>query len=100
VFPHATTFVKSSSPHRRAVTNRLWRYRKERQLSQRRVARLLGHRTGAQISRWESGEKIPTLDNALMLAHVLEGPVESLFADRVAELRAKIEAHSEKKRAA
>ena len=45
--------------------NCLWRYRTERQLSQQYIARLLGHRTGAQVSRWESGEKVPTLDNAL-----------------------------------
>jgi transcriptional regulator with XRE-family HTH domain len=60
---------------------------------------MLGHRTGAQISRWESGEKIPTLDNALLLAHVLATPVESLFADRAAELRATIEARREKRSA-
>lgn len=97
---HTTTFVKSSSTHKRAITNRLWRYRKERQLSQRHIARLLGHRTTAQVSRWESGTKIPTLDNALLLAHILEAPVESLFADRAAELQAKIDARADKKSAA
>jgi transcriptional regulator with XRE-family HTH domain len=70
------------------VTNRLWRYRTERQLSQRHIGRLLGHRTGAQVSRWELGEKIPTLDNALLLARILDIPVESLFAERAAELHA------------
>jgi hypothetical protein len=72
-FPPTTNLVKSSSIHKRAITNRLWRYRKERQLSQRH-ARLLGHRTTAQVSRWESGAKIPTLDNALLLAHIVEAP--------------------------
>ena len=94
---HTTNLVKPSSIHKRAIANRLWRYRKQRQFSQRQIARLLGHRTGAQVSRWESGEKIPTLDNALMLAHVLDTPVESLFADRAAELRTRIEAHADKR---
>jgi Predicted transcriptional regulators len=97
VCSYTTNLVKSSSIHKRAITNRLWRYRKERQFSQRHVARLLGHRTTAQVSRWESGAKIPTLDNALLLAHILEAPVERLFADRAAELQAKIEARGERK---
>jgi transcriptional regulator with XRE-family HTH domain len=78
----------SLSIRKRAATNRLWRYRKERQLSQQHIAHLLGHRTGAQVSRWESGEKVPTLDNALLLARILDTPVESLFAERAAELHA------------
>jgi transcriptional regulator with XRE-family HTH domain len=85
------------STHKRAATNRLWRYRKERQLSQRHIARLLGHRTGAQVSRWESGKKVPTLDNALLLACVLDTPVESLFAERAAELRARISTRTSKR---
>jgi len=36
------------------------------------------------VSRWESGEKVPTLNNALLLAHTLDTPVESLFAERTA----------------
>jgi len=87
----------SLSIHKRAVTNRLWRYRKERQLSQRHIARLLGHRTGAQVSRWELGEKIPTLDNALLLARILDTPVESLFAERAAELHARLDQRAGKK---
>ncbi len=85
------------STHKRAATNRLWRYRKERQLSQRHIARLLGHRTGAQVSRWESGEKVPTLDNALLLAHILDIPVESLFAERTAELRTRLDQRAGKR---
>ena len=64
---YTTNLVKSLSIHKRAITNRLWRYRKERQFSQRHIARLLGHRTTARVSRWESGAKIPTLDNALLV---------------------------------
>ena len=87
----------SLSIHKRAVTNRLWRYRKERQLSQRHIARLLGHRTGATVSRWELGEKTPTLDNALLLARILDIPVESLFAERAAELYALLDERARKR---
>jgi transcriptional regulator with XRE-family HTH domain len=85
------------STRKRAITNRLWRYRKERQLSQRHIARLLGHRTGALVSRWESGAKIPTLDNALLLAHILDISVESLFAERAAELNAALDQRAGKR---
>lgn len=80
----------SASP-RRLVTNRLWRHRTEHQLSQRDIARLLGIKNSAQVSRWENGDKIPTLDNALMLSCILKTPVEVLFAERLAELQAAID---------
>ena len=57
-----------------------------RHLTQWQVALLLGHRKAAQVSRWENGEKLPTLRNALMLGYVLRTPVEGLFADLTASL--------------
>lgn len=85
------TFVTKSSPtFRRPITNRIWRYRKIRQLSQKDVARLLGHRNTAHVSRWENGVKTPTLDNALVLACIFKAPVEALFPERVAELQVQI----------
>ena len=80
----------SAPKQKRTVTNRLWRYRTAQQLSQKDVARRLGHRNTAQVSRWENSAKTPTLDNALMLSHILKAPVEALFADRAAELHAEI----------
>ena len=89
------TFVTRSSPKpKRAVTNRLWRYRTARQCSQKHVARLLGHKNTAQVSRWENGQKTPTLDNALMLGHILKAPVEALFADCATELQVRIKARA------
>ncbi len=81
---------------KRAVTNRLWRYRTAQQFSQKHIARLLGHKNTAQVSRWENSQKTPTLDNALMLASILKAPVEALFADRAAELQMRIKAHASK----
>lgn len=89
------TFVTRSLPKsKRAVTNRLWRYRTAQQLSQKHVARLLGHRNSAQVSRWENGAKTPTLDNALMLGHILKASVEALFEDRAVELQNRIDART------
>ena len=89
--------MNTSTPTRkRAVVNRLWRYRKERQLFQKEIANLLGHKTLSQVSAWENGQKTPTLDSALMLAHILKAPVEALFADRAQELRAKIDKRAAK----
>lgn len=65
-------------------------------LSQRQISRLFGLTTSAPVSRWEHGEKIPSLDNALMLSIILKAPVEALFAERVAELQAVIEEHAAK----
>jgi len=79
---------------KRAVTNCLWRYRTAQRLSQKHVARLLGHRNSAQVSRWENGAKTPTLDNALMLGHILKAPVEALFAHRATELQAEVDART------
>ena len=80
----------SAPKQKRAVTNRLWRYRTVQQLTQKDVAKHLGHRNTAQVSRWENGAKTPTLDSALRLSHILKAPVEALFADRASELHAEI----------
>ena len=59
--------------------NRLWITRIRTGMSRKRLAMMLGQRSTSQICRWERGEQIPTLENALMLSHVLQLPVEFLF---------------------
>ena len=83
---------KSSSQHKRIINNRLWRHRKMQQLSQQQVAFLLGHQKTSQVSRWENGDKIPTLENALLLGHILKAPVEALFADLAAKVNERVDA--------
>jgi DNA-binding transcriptional regulator YiaG len=87
--------VKPSSTHKPLVMNRLWRYRKQRRFSQRYVAHQLGHRSITQVSRWESGAKIPSLVNALLLAMILNAPVDALFADLTTELNFQLNARNE-----
>ena len=61
--------------------NNLWRYRKRVELSQKRVAFLMGLKSVAQVSLWENGLKLPSLVNAAKLAYVLNTLVLELFPD-------------------
>ena len=45
------------------------------------MAHLLNHADNSQYSKWERGEKKPSLSNALKLAHIFKVPVEVLYAD-------------------
>ena len=70
--------------------NRLASFRRERGYSQRRVARLLGHRSHGALSSYERGRVMPTLTMALKLEIILRTPVAFLFPDIYDRLRAGI----------
>jgi transcriptional regulator with XRE-family HTH domain len=55
--------------------------------SQKDVALLLGLKTASMVTRWERGERVPTLENGLRLSQIYRTPVEALFADLVAPLK-------------
>ena len=57
------------------------RHRLRLKLSMRALAARAGLHAGS-ISRYESGETVPTLRVAMRLARVLRVPVEKLFGDR------------------
>jgi len=46
----------------------LKRYREAAQLKQNELGQLLGHKDGAQVSAWEAGKKLPSLEMALETA--------------------------------
>jgi transcriptional regulator with XRE-family HTH domain len=71
--------------------NYIWKYRKKAGLGQKEIAHLLGCMDHTQFSKWERGEKLPNLENALRLAYILQTPVESLFGDLYRNLSAEIE---------
>ena len=50
-------------------------------MGQKRLAHLLNHADNSQYSKWERGEKKPSLPNALKLAHIFKVPIEVLYAD-------------------
>jgi transcriptional regulator with XRE-family HTH domain len=53
--------------------------RKRLGLTQKQIARLLNHRSTKQISRFETGERLPNLRCALKLEKIFELPVGMLF---------------------
>ena len=74
------------------IPNRLWRQRHRAGLSQQRVADLVGYHTPGEISRFERGERLPSLVMALKLEIVYHTPVAFLFPDLYLRLREGIRA--------
>jgi DNA-binding XRE family transcriptional regulator len=71
--------------------NYIWKHRKRLLLGQKRIAYLLGHSDHKQICKWEKGEVVPSLQNALRLSYILQTPVESLFVDLYRSLGEEVE---------
>jgi transcriptional regulator with XRE-family HTH domain len=55
------------------------------------VAFLLGTRSAAAISRWETGAQQPSLINALKLCYVLKRPVQDLLPALCEQARKEVE---------
>jgi transcriptional regulator with XRE-family HTH domain len=72
--------------------NRLASFRRRRGYSQRRVARLLGHKSHGALSSYERGRVLPTMTTALKLEIVLRTPVAFLFPHVYETLRNEIRA--------
>lgn len=71
----------------KTLPNQIRRYRQERGLRLRDVAKLTGQSCVAHISHWEKGRKLPSLENSLRLALAIQCPVEILFFDLFNQLR-------------
>ena len=67
--------------------NSLWRYRRRGGLSQEEVAKLSGYLTSSDISRFERGERLPSLLMALKLEIIYRTPVAFLYQDLYLRLR-------------
>ena len=78
--------------------NRLWRYRRRMGFSQQRVAELAGYLSPSDISRFERGERPPSLLMALKLEIIYRVPVAFLFPDLYLRLRQTIRAKEERSR--
>lgn len=72
---------KNKHQERKEITNRLWLARKRRGLEQRQAAYLLSHQSIDQISRYEQGTRLPSLDNALKLEIIYGVPLRLLFKE-------------------
>ena len=65
----------------RRYHNQLRRFRRERGLTQREVAEILGLHGSAMISRWEKGNVMPETLNALKMAALYRSSVDVIYSD-------------------
>src|ERR671932_984676 len=75
---------------RKTVENLLWQIRKRRGLEQKQVAYLLNHHTPDQVSRYELGTRLPTLEIALLLEMIYGAPLRVLYKDLYEQLQTKL----------
>ncbi len=73
--------------HAYPIHNRLRLYRKSFGLTQRQVALAINLSTPTQVSRWERGERLPNLVQALRLSALYKRLVNDLFFDLFQEQR-------------
>ena len=73
--------------HAYHIKNRLRIHRKSMGFTQRQIAHILGQKTPTQISRWERGERLPNLTQALLLSALYKRLVNDLFFDLFDEQR-------------
>ena len=75
--------------------NNLILYRKRMGLTQKWVARLLGHRDASMISHYEHGRALPPLAVALSLEIIYRVPVAFLFPAMYDEMKRQIRGQEE-----
>jgi len=63
------------------IPNCLPKYRRQKGLTQKEVARILGLKTGSIISKWERGFSFPSTPSLLKLSALYGRQVEALFID-------------------
>ena len=90
--------------HRWPLNYYLRTYRRHAHLTQAGLAYLLGASTGVKVSRYESGNRTPSLETGLAYEAALGVPVCALFrgrceeiAEQVAKRRRRLEAKEEKR---
>lgn len=74
----------------RQIPNTLRKYRRIRHLSQQEIAQVLGIKGSSRVSKWENGECLPSLENAIRLAIICRTMVDGLFGDLERKLRGEI----------
>jgi len=72
------------------IKNKLRIYRKQYNLTQKQVAQILELKCSSIISRWECGDKQPSLQQALQLSALYKRLVTDIFYDFFCEERTKI----------
>jgi len=77
-------------------SNSLDIYRRRMKFSQRHVAHLLGYKDNSVWSKYERGDRLPSLANVLKLGIILRVPIEFLFNTLHDELRDQIRTEEER----
>lgn len=72
--------------HGRPLNYYLRTYRRHAHLTQAKLAYLLGASTGVKVSRYESGNRLPSLETGLAYEAALGVPVCALFRGRCEEI--------------
>lgn len=85
--------------HGRPLNFYLRSYRRHAHLTQEELAHLLGAATAAKVSRYESGNRIPSLQTGLAYEAALGVPVSKLFRGTYEEIRELVEERRRKLRA-
>src|ERR1043165_6795745 len=75
---------------RKTIESLLWQTRKRRGLEQKQVAYLLNHHTPDQVSRYELGARLPTLETALLLEMIYGVPLRVLYKDLYERLQSEL----------
>lgn len=76
--------------------NALWRIRQARGLELKQVARLVGHRSGEGVSRYEKGDSHPNLQTVIKLMLVYDSNPKEMFPDLFEHCRREIKGNLEK----
>lgn len=63
------------------IRNNLRRFRREKGLSQKEVAEIMGLESSSVVSRWEKGTRLPDTMNALKLAALYRSAVDVIYQD-------------------
>ncbi len=72
------------------ITNNLKKYRRELNLTQTEVVRLLNFNSTDRISKWEKGSAIPSLINLYKLSIILKRFPHELYTDLITQLTREI----------
>lgn len=78
------------------IPNLLRKHRRIRGFSQKQVAVLLGLKNASRVSRWESGECLPSALNIFRLSIIYRVLIDALFIDHIRELRKDIHEREKK----
>jgi len=77
-------------PEYREIPNLLRKYRRINGYSQGDVAKILGFKSSAILSRWESGRELPNIIDIVRLSVLYRTLIDAFFIDHIGKAREEI----------